>query len=132
MRSKYDKVICYFIVTFIMFSGICLEQPTADSLFACVDNISSTSYISSPEGELSRCELSTTEMLGIRDTVFVASRTKRSSIRVLLRLSLLLFLAEVILARVSSIQAAVETTGAPETHYFTALLNYIHRQDGKK
>lgn len=132
MKRRYDKILCIITAWFILLSGMCLEIPQADSLFACIDNNSSTSYISSPEGTLSQYKLSSRETTGVRDTAFISSISRRPVLRTALRFSLIMFWAERFLLRTSNLQRAVETVCAPKTHYFTALLYYIHRQDGKK
>lgn len=132
MKRRYDKILCIITAWFILLSGMCLEVPQADSLFACIDNSSSTSYMSSPEGTLSQYELSSRETIGVRGTAFISSISRRPILRTTLRISLIMFWAEIFLLKTSNLQRAAETVCAPETHYFTALLNYIHRQDGKK
>ncbi len=125
-------MLCLITALFILVSGMCLEIPRADSLFVCLDNNAAASYLSSPEGILSQYELSSRETIGVRTTAFIESTAKRPNLRTILRFSMMLLWAEEILLKASNLQLAVETTCAPETYYFTALLNYIHRQDGKK
>lgn len=132
MKREYSRLIYCIIALFILLSGICLEQPSADSLFACADNTSSTSYIDSTGRAIRDYELSTTEMLGARTTSFVSAGVRRPVIRLLYRLSFILFLADILLLKMSNPRDEVETRRAPETHYFTALLHYILKQDGKK
>ena len=131
MKRRYDKILCVITAMFILLSGMCLEIPQADSLFACLDDSSVTSYLSSPEGTLSQYELSSRETTGVRSTSFISNESKRPILRNTLRFFVILFLAEIFLRKASDLQRAVETVCSPETHYFTALLNYIHRQDGK-
>ena len=64
MKCRHNRLICCIIAIFILFSGMCVEQPAADSLFVCAENISSGSYISSSKGMLSRYELTTAELMG--------------------------------------------------------------------
>lgn len=132
MKSRNNKILCLITALFILVSGMCTEIPQADSLFACIDKNPSTSYFSSPEGTLFQYELSSRETIGIRCETFVETTVKRPSLRTIFRFSLILLLAEVSLLKTSNLQLAAETACAPETHYCTALLNYIHRQDGKK
>ena len=132
MKRRYGKLICIFIALFILISGMCQEIPQADSLFACLDNSSSTSYISSPKGTLSQYELSSKETIGIRSTAFISDSSRKTDLRMTLRVSLVLFLAEDFLLKISIPQRAAETVCVSETHFFTAILNYLHRQDGKK
>ena len=132
MKRRYGKLICIFIALFILISGMCQEIPQADSLFACLDNSSSTSYISSPKGTLSQYELSSKETIGIRSTAFISDSSRKTDLRMTLRVSLVLFLAEDFLLKLSIPQRAAETVCVSETHFFTAILNYLHRQDGKK
>lgn len=132
MKREYSRLIYCIIALFILLSGICLEQPSADSLFACADNTSATSYIDSTGRAIRDYELSATEMLGARTTSFVVAGVRRPVIRLFYRLSFMLFLADILLLKISNPQVEVETRFAPETYYFTALLYYILRQDGKK
>ena len=132
MKSRYDKILCLITALFILVSGMCLEIPQADFLLACIDNSPSSSYFSSPESTLFQYELSSRETVGVRCETFVETTAKRPSLRTIFRFSLILFLAELVLLKTSNLQLAAETACAPETHYCTALLNYIHRQDGKK
>lgn len=132
MKRRYGKLICIFIALFILISGMCQEIPQADSLFACLDNSSSTSYINSPKGTLSQYELSSKETIGIRSTAFISDSSRKTDLRMTLRVSLVLFLAEDFLLKISIPQRAAETVCVSETHFFTAILNYLHRQDGKK
>ena len=132
MKSRYNKILCLITALFILVSGMCMEIPQADSFFACIDNSPSTSYLSSPEGALSRYELSSRETIGVRSEAFVETTAKRPVLRTTFRGPLTLYLAELFLLKTSNIQLTVETSCAPKTHYFTELLNYIHKQDGKK
>lgn len=109
-----------------------MEQPDADSLFACVERQAYSSVLSSsPEG-ISFYELSTTEFLGVRTSSFLTSYVKINTSRTFLRLILLLYLAGLFLFRLSNLQAAVEHRDTSETFYFVVLLNYIQSKDGKK
>ncbi len=132
MKRGYERIIFCIIAVFILLSGICLEQPSADSLFACADPVSSTSYIDTIRMPMRDYELSATEVFGVRNISFVSTGPRRPVARLLYRLSFMLFLAGVILLKMSNPRAEVETRCAPETYYFTALLHYILGQDGKK
>ena len=94
--------------------------------------MTSASYISSYLGDESYCEFSTAEMSGVRSTAYVTNSIRRYSERNVIRLSLVLLFASIILPKVSNMQVAVETADAPKTRYITALLHYIQNQDGKK
>lgn len=132
MKRGYDRLIFCIIALFILLSGICLEQPSADSLFACSDSVSSASYIDTLGKAMRDYELSATEVFGARSSTFVSAGVRRPVIRLLYRLSFILFLADILLLKMSNPRDEVETRRAPETHYFTALLHYILKQDGKK
>lgn len=132
MKIRYNKILCVIIALFIMVSGMCPEIPQAGSFFTCLDNSSTTSFTEGDANPLSQYQLSGRENLGFRNAAFISGTVKRPVPRMVLRISLLLYLAESLLVRLSNLQRTVETAQAPETHYATALLNYIHRQDGKK
>ena len=132
MKSLHNKIICLTMALFILLSGMCLEIPKADSLFACINKSESTSYVSSPGGTLENHELSGSEYGMVQHIAFISSAPKKTALRVIVRNVVILFWAELFSLRASNLQKAVETVCAPETHYFTALLNYIHKQDGKK
>ena len=132
MKRRYDKMICVIIALFVLLSGMCLEIPQADSLFARMEKSYDSTYICASKGTLSQYELSSRETTGIRSTAFISDSSRKQDLRMTLRVSLILFLAEVFLLKLSNPQRAAETVCASETHFFTALLNYIHRQDGKK
>lgn len=109
-----------------------MEQPNADSLFACVERHAYDSVISSSEDALSFYELSTTEFQGVRTSSFLSAYVKTSTSRTFLRLALLLYMAGLFWFRLSNLQAAVEQGETSETFYFAVLLNYIQSKDGKK
>lgn len=132
MKMRYNKMLCVIIAMFILVSGMCLEIPQADSFFACMDDSPTTSCISESKGIHSQYQLSSRETIGVRSTAFISSTSKRPVLRTVLRVSVIMFLAEIFLLKASNLQRVAETAQAPETHYVTALLNYIHRQDGKK
>lgn len=134
MERKYNRLYCIVIAMFILISGICLEQPKADSFFAYADHISVASLDRSSGRELSRYELTSAETLGVRDTAFVAGSMRRPSVRGMHRnrIAILILAAGVFCLKLSNLRTAVETAGAPETQYTTALLKYIREQDGKK
>lgn len=132
MKGKYNHVLCFIAAMVILFSGMCVEPADADSFLACADDLSSTSFLSSQKGLVSRYELSTREMSGTHEAAFITSSIKRPAVRNIIRQSLILLLAEALPAKLSNLRIAVETIYASETHYVAALLNYIHRQDGKK
>ncbi len=132
MKEKYRGWICCLIAIIILFSGMCMEQPNADSLFACVERHAYDSVISSSEDALSFYELSTTEFQGVRTSSFLSAYVKTSTSRTFLRLALLLYMAGLFWFRLSNLQAAVEQGETSETFYFAVLLNYIQSKDGKK
>ena len=109
-----------------------MEQPNADSLFACVERHTSSSVLSSSDDALSFYELSTTEFMGVRTSSFLSAYVKTGTLRTFLRLSLLLYMAGLFLFRLSNLQAAVEQGDTSDTFYFAVLLNYIQSKDGKK
>ena len=109
-----------------------MEQPNADSLFACVEHHVYDTVISSSDDALSFYELSTTEFQGVRTSSFLSAYVKTSTSRTFLRLSLLLYIAGLFLFRLSNLQAAVERGGTSETFHFAVILNYIQSKDGKK
>lgn len=132
MKRQYNKLVCVIIALFILISGMCLEVPQADSFFACVDNNSITSCISSSRGSFSQYEISSRETTGVHSETFVSNISRRPILRAIVRVSSILSLAEIFLLKTSDIQSVFDAVCVFETHYFTALLNYIHRQDGKK
>ncbi len=132
MKDRRDRGICCVLAILVLFSGMCLEYTRTDSLFASVKNMTSASYVSSYFGDESYCEFSTAEMSGVRSTAYVTNSIRRYSERNVIRLSLLLLFASIILPKVSNMQVAVETAYACKTRYITALLHYIQSQDGKK
>ena len=132
MKEKYRGWICCLIAIIILFSGMCMEQPNADSLFACVERHAYDTVISSSADALSFYELSTTEFQGVRTSSFLSAYVKTSTSRTFLRLALLLYMAGFFLFRLSNLQAAIEQGDTSETFYFAVLLNYIQSKDGKK
>ncbi len=132
VKIRRERGICCILAILVLFSGMCLEYIKTDSLFASVKHMTSSSCISSYNGEETYCEYSTAEMSGVRNVAHVTNGMRRYSERNVIRLSLLLILASIILPKVSNMQVAVETASAPETRYITALLHYIRNQDGKK
>ena len=132
MKEKYRGWICCMIAMLILFSGMCMEQPNADSLFASVERQAYSSVLSSPDDSLSFYEWSTTELLGVRTSSFLSSYVKTNDSRTFLRLALLLHMAGFFLFRLSNLQAAVEQGETSKTFYFAVLLNYIQSKDGKK
>lgn len=113
MKRRYDRMICIIIALFILVSGMCPEIPQADSHFVCLDNSSGTSYIISPNGTLSQYELSSRETIGIRSTAFISDSSRKQDLRMTLRVSLILFLVEAFLLKISNPQRAAETVCAP-------------------
>lgn len=132
MKCRHKGLICCIIAIFILFSGMCVEQPQAGSLFACRENIASTSYVSSPKGTLSRYGLCIPELMGTQGTSFIAGNVELPVMRTFYRISLLLSLVAIFLLGLSKLQAAVEMVRSLKTHYCATILNYIHSQDGKK
>ena len=132
MKEKYKGWVCCLIAIIILFSGMCMEQPNADSLFASVEHHIYSSVLSSSDDSLSFYERSTTELLGVRTSSFLSSYVKTTTSRTLLRSILLLYTAGIFLFRLSNLQAAVECGETSETLYFAVLLNYIQSKDGKK
>lgn len=132
MKRRYNRLLCVIITLFILASGMCLEIPRADSFFGCINNGFTTSYITSSKGMLSRYEISSRETIGIRDTAFISSISRKTDLRTTLRGAWVLSLVEVCLLKLSNLQMVTEIACASETHFFTTLLNYLHNQDGKK
>lgn len=132
MSCRNNRLIWCFIAIFILISGMCVEQPQAGSLLCYMENHSDATSIVSSKGTLACYELSSMELLGNKNTSFIAGIEKRPIMRTFYRATLLLCLIGILLFRLSNLEAATETVYAPKTHYFDVLLNYIHSQDGKK
>ena len=132
MNTRYNKILCVIIAMFIFVSGMCLEIPRADSSFVYNNSYFAASSAGSSVKPISQYEISGRENLGFRNAAIISSTPKRPVLRTVLRIPFLFYLVESVLLRTSDLQRAVETIQSPETHYATALLYYIHQQDGKK
>lgn len=132
MEKRLGRIACLLIALLLSLSGMCQENPKADSFFACIDHDPYTSSLSAPESVLSQYKLSSRETTGVRDTAYVSEVLGKPVVRSVFRIPLLYFFAAFFMLENSDLQRAVETVHAPVTRFVTVLLRLIHRKDGKK
>lgn len=132
MKLRYQKFICVIMAICMMFSGMCLNNTKADSLFERVAESTTTSYIDSLKQEGLNNESCTIEMLGVRNTVNILGTIKRSVEKWEGRTSLVLLCMEEMTSQLSNYHIATITMQFLEGHGRTVVLEYIHNQDGKK
>ncbi len=134
MKTKYNAIICYILAVVMLLSGMCLENVEADSSFALTQTAQTASMIRSLDYEVLCNESCTIKMLGIRDTVYALNASRRTNYRtdIRVRASVILFCVDKYTQNFSSFHAAVNAIQFPELYSKTAVLNYIHNQDGKK
>lgn len=116
----------------MMFSGMCLNNTKADSLFEYVAESTTTSYIDSLDQERLYNESCTIEMLGVRNTVSILGTIKRSVEKWEGRTSLIVLCIEDMSFQFSNFHIAAITTQCFKGHGRAVVLDYIHNQDGKK
>lgn len=134
MKTKYNYLICYILAVFMLLSGMCLENTQADFSFALTKTAQPTSTIGSLSKEILCNESCTIEMLGIRSTSYALNAARRTNYRtdIRVRASVILFCVDKFTQNFSNFHVAVNALQFPELYGKTAVLNYIHNQDGKK
>lgn len=134
MQNKKKRILCGLLAICIFFSGICLEQVQADSFFDCAKKASaSANSIDLWRTEISETAACTVEMLGVKGacTSYIrqaASGAQRRAARLFFfcmctRMAALLFFC---------FYTAAHEEQFPELRGMNAVLNYIHKKDGKK
>lgn len=133
MRNKRKGIVCVIIAFFMLFSGMCLENVQTDSSFACAAARNITSYMTSQDMEIVKSEAYTTESINVRNTSYVQQRGNRSSqSRRVMKGSMEFLHINQESQIVSNFYTAADMVQLPELYSKTAVLNYIHNQDGKK
>ncbi len=132
MRIKNYKILCFFLILFVICSGICFESIKTDSIFACApietSNVQSISF-----GEAaSDAEVCTTEMLGIRNHSRIQQLTEQGIPRGVEKLSLVLLCLYLFSILLRKFFKSSEKVQFLEVHQEETVSNYIHKTDGKK
>ncbi len=132
MQISYRRIICLILAVLMLFSGICLDGNKADTVFASSPVGSSGSIIDSLEDEIIENQSCTIEMLGVRNASNIVKALRRSSLKIDVKMSVILFCAGLFAQNLSILYAVNDTTSLPDLYYKTAVLSYIQSIDGKK
>lgn len=130
--QKNKQWICYFIVLFILMSGMCFENLGANSLSlrATGDSV----YTNLSGRTMSAMEARTEEIAGTNQAARIIGIQNQSvqQVRRTLRLFCNYLLGIVSIAIAQKIYMAEESVFLKKADCHAAVLNYIHNTDGKK
>lgn len=131
MRVLRNRIICCIFAVLMLFSGICLDNNKVDILFASAPVHKTNAVIDILDKDISENRSCTIDMLGIHNAASAVRAVKRSDFKVDIRISEILFCADLFTHNISVFHA-VDTAELPELYYKTAVLGYIQSIDGKK
>lgn len=132
MQIKYKKVISYFLIALILFSGMFCENILEDSFFGYTTASHSEATIDSYNATLSETAACTSEMLGLRSFSFVQQFANKSMTKVVVRFAFNCMLIQCILHIYSNFFLTAHIVQFQKLYGQTVLVNYIHNKDGKK
>lgn len=133
MQIKYRKVISYFLITLMLFSGIFCENILEDSFFGYTTLAHSEASITSYNDTLIETAACTSEMLGVRTLSFVQQVANKSTQKTVFGLILDCILPDSVLHMFSSFFIVIIHIVQFRIMYgHTILVTYIHNKDGKK
>ncbi len=133
MHQKSGRRICFILVLFLLFSGMCLESVQVDSSFACTVVDNSISYLSSYEVTISETKVNAAELVGVRNPSYVEQLANRSICnRKTEKVSMEFLRIEEEIQSFSNLFAATNQVQLSKSYGRAAVINYIHNQDGKK
>ena len=131
-KGRNQKWICLILVIIVMISGICLEKIPANAYFSCKH----TNTIAKADGILQEMSAYRLETLSQREVISSIRTAKRESRRTEIRLNHLLGFSlsdkKVLLQNFHSKKIGEEYGIFAKPSCSTAILSYIHNQDGEK
>lgn len=132
MRKKSKKFIGWIIAFLMLFSGMCLETIETDSFFACNFTESNIFYVGTAKAVVLEPEECAIENIGEKGLLYVQQDVKQyTQNRKIQRNSLKLLRAEEVQLYSDFFSTAGYVQPLNQDRK-TAVINYIHNQDGKK
>lgn len=132
MQIKYKKVISYFLITLMLFSGMFYENILEDSLFDYTTATHSIPYIGTYDNIITDAAICTTEMLGVRTISYVQQFANKSPQRIALKTAFHYLPIDYISQIFSNFFLTVRVVQFRDFYSQTVLVDYIHNKDGKK
>lgn len=132
MKASYKKLICCIFTVFILASGLSLDNVYADALNDCKIINQTISYIQSFEQGSIEDEEFKIETLETCDSEYVVNIIRRSTTRIEDRNINLVWVSGILSQDISKCHIVSETVNIKKLYKNTPILNYIHKQDGKK
>lgn len=130
MQIKYKKVISYFLITLMLFSGMFYENILEDSLFDYTTVTHSIPYIGTYDDIITDAAICTTEMLGVRTISYV--QQNKSPQRIAIKTAFDYLPVDYISQIFSNFFLTVHVVQFRNLYSQTVLVDYIHSKDGKK
>lgn len=132
MQIKYKKVISYFLITLMLFSGMFYENILEDSLFDHTTVTHSIPYIGTYDDIITDAAICTAEMLGVRTISYVQQFANKSPQRVAIKTDFDYLPIDYISQFFSNFFLTVHVVQFRDFYSQTVLVDYIHNKDGKK
>lgn len=132
MQIKYKRIISYFLIALMLFSGMFYENIMEDSLFDRTTVTHSTPFISPSDNKLTDTTACTIEMLGVRTISYVQQFANKSSQKTAIKTAFDSPVPDYIWHNLFNFFITVRVVQFRTLHSQTVLVNYIHNKDGKK
>lgn len=134
MRQIINNHICCMIIITMFITGMCMDSKQAYAFFAdsTLENQPCTYFIQSHDDTIIAHSACTQRMLGISEFSFINHNVSHAHIRAKVRTSLISVVANLCMIRFVILNRAKENTFISKVCMKARVLNYIHKQDGKK
>lgn len=132
MQIKNKKIVSYFFILIMLFSGIFCENIQEIPSFGCTSANHSQTSIDAYNDTFIETAVCTIEMLGVRSFSFVQQLANKSTQRIAVRFILNYMLINCILHVFTKFFLTAHIVQFRELYGQTVLVHYIHDKDGKK
>ena len=133
VQRIYSSFICCILSFIMTFTGMCMDTKQASSFFQSSTLGTQTNLLIKPDDETITSEVKCTQkMLGISESTFISSSVEHQIIWTKIRNSLLLVIVYKFCQRNLYLHMVIERICVSKACLKAIIVNYIHKQDGKK
>lgn len=133
MRQIQTRIICSILAIILTFTGMCMDAKQADSFleYSTLENQNKVALLSYDD-TITYEAVCTQRMLGISELSFINYTSEHNNIRAKIRTSLITLIVSIGILRSTSLHMAEQIMCFSKPCLKAIILNYIHKQDGKK
>lgn len=133
VQRKYSSFICCILSFIMTFTGMCMDTKQASSFFerSTLENQTNL-LIMSGDNTVTSEVICTQRMLGISEVTFISRAVEHQIIRTKVSNSFLLIIVHKFSQRNLYLHMVIERICVSKACLKAIIVNYIHKQDGKK